>query len=251
MTVLGTATPFPIPGNPCSGYLVRFGDDSLWIDAGNGTFAELQRHVHLEELSAVWISHLHADHFGDMPIAYYAYAFGGVKRTQRLRVAGPTGWAQRISSFVSGDHIHTMSDVFDVFELGVEDLRSIGEISIRSQRLQHNIESYGLRIEAAGLSIVYSGDTGPCQEFIEFAKGGDLLLCEVGVDELLDEERTYHCAPEDAGEIASEARVQRLMLTHLSRTLEPEQALRRAGRFFTGPISVATPDSTVTISRIG
>jgi ribonuclease BN (tRNA processing enzyme) len=230
---------------------VRFGDDSLWIDAGNGTFAELQRHVHLEELSAVWISHLHADHFGDMPIAYYAYAFGGVKRTRRLRVAGPTGWAQRISSFVSGDRIHTMSDVFDVFELGVDDLRSIGEISIRSQRLQHNIESYGLRIEAAGLSIVYSGDTGPCQEFVEFAKGGDLLLCEVGVDELLDEERTYHCAPEDAGEIASEARVQRLMLTHLSRTLEPEQALRRAGRFFTGPISVATPDSTVTISRIG
>ncbi len=251
MTVLGTATPFPTPGNPCSGYLVRFGGDSLWIDAGNGTFAELQRYVQLEELSAVWISHLHADHFGDMPIAYYAYSSGAIERTQKLRVAGPTGWAQRISSFVSSDHIHTMSDVFDVFELGVHDLSSIGGISIRSQRLQHNIESYGLRIEAAGFSIVYSGDTGPCQELIELARGGDLLLCEVGVDELADEERTYHCAPEDAGEIASEARVQRLMLTHMSRTLELEQALSRAGRFFNGPITVATPDSTVTISRLG
>jgi ribonuclease BN (tRNA processing enzyme) len=140
-----------------------------------------------------------------------------------------------------------MSDVFEVHEFGVNEIERIGELTLRSQRLHHNIDSYGLRIEAADGSMVYSGDTGPCQELIELARGADLLLCEVGSDELVEGVRTYHCAPEDAGQIAAAADVQHLMLTHIARNVEPQKALERAAKVFDGPISVALPGSTVLI----
>lgn len=247
LSVLGTATPFPTPGNPCSGYLLLLGNDSLCIDAGTGTFAELQRYVALEELSAIWISHLHAYHFSDMPIAFYAYAFGSITRNRKLPVAGPPGWPQRVSSFVASNEIHTMSDFFDVHEIGINDIDRVGEITLSSQLLQHNIDSYGLRVEAANRSMAYSGDTGPCQELVELADGVDLLLCEVGSDELADRKGTIHCAPEEAGQMATAAHVQRLMLTHISRSLEPQHAIERAAEFFSGPITVAIPGSTFTI----
>ena len=71
-TVLGCATPYPAVGNPCSGYLVASGATRIWMDAGSGTLGPLQEHARLDELDAIWISHLHADHCADLLTAYSA-----------------------------------------------------------------------------------------------------------------------------------------------------------------------------------
>jgi len=175
--------------------LITLGNDSLCIDAGTGTFAELQRYVALEELSAIWISHLHADHFSDMPIVFYAYAFGSITRNRKLPVAGPPGWPQRVSSFVASNEIHTMSDFFDVHEIGINDIDRVGEITLRSHFFSTTLTRMDCELKAANRSMAYSGDTGPCQELVELADGVDLLLCEVGSDELADRKGTIHCAP--------------------------------------------------------
>jgi ribonuclease BN (tRNA processing enzyme) len=126
LSILGTAAPFPVPGNPCSGYLVRYLDDTLWIDAGTGTLMELQRHVSLSDLSALWVSHVHADHFADLPALYYAYKFGNVSRATKLPVIGPRGWAQRISGFVTTNATHDMGSVFQVLEHDVDTRNNVG-----------------------------------------------------------------------------------------------------------------------------
>lgn len=66
LTVLGAGAPYAQPDRSCSGYLLRAGHHSLWVDAGPGTLAALQRFVTLESLSAVWLSHLHAGHAADL-----------------------------------------------------------------------------------------------------------------------------------------------------------------------------------------
>ena len=46
LTVLGCSGSYGAPGRvACSGYLVRDGDTAIWMDCGNGTFANLQQHV--------------------------------------------------------------------------------------------------------------------------------------------------------------------------------------------------------------
>ena len=89
LTVLGTASPHPAPGRPCSGYLLRGGGAEVWVDAGPGTFAELQRHTDPSRLTAIWISHLHADHSADLLAAVYAFAYGGLTPPAPIPVYAP------------------------------------------------------------------------------------------------------------------------------------------------------------------
>lgn len=247
LTVLGTAAPFPTPGNPCSGYLMRYGDSSLWIDAGTGTLLELQRHVSLQGLSAVWISHVHADHFADLPALYYAYAFGDVSRETKLPVIGPRRWAQRVSAFVTNDLPHDMETVFDVLEHEIDELATVGPMQLRGQLVAHNAPSYAVRVECEGHSFVYSGDTGLCPALTDLSRDVDVLLCEVGCSDPEDSRRSVHCTPEDAATMAKEAGVGHLVLTHLAPGLEGGDALHRAQQVYTGTITLARPGLTLNI----
>src|SRR5207245_9396021 len=67
LTVLGCSGSYGAPvGGACSGYVVRAGDAVIWMDCGNGTFANLQQHVNPSDLTAVVISHAPADHCVDI-----------------------------------------------------------------------------------------------------------------------------------------------------------------------------------------
>src|SRR5262245_19848729 len=101
LTVLGSATPYPRPDNPCSGYLVSTADTRLWTDAGTGTLGELQRHVRLEDLDGIWISHLHADHTADLLTAVYGLIFADITLRRPVPVFGPPGLALRIEHFLN------------------------------------------------------------------------------------------------------------------------------------------------------
>ena len=89
VVVLGCATPYAAVGNPCSGYLVSSGGMRIWVDAGSGTLGELQRYVWLDELDAIWISHLHADHSADLLTAYYGALYADITLRAPIPLYGP------------------------------------------------------------------------------------------------------------------------------------------------------------------
>jgi ribonuclease BN (tRNA processing enzyme) len=99
LSVLGTATPYPRPGQPCSGYLLRTPDTAVWIDVGSGTMAELQRHLPLNQIQAIWISHLHPDHYSDL-LAVYNWLVNASPSRPPLPVFGPPGWMGRTASLI-------------------------------------------------------------------------------------------------------------------------------------------------------
>ena len=71
------------------------------MDAGPGTFAELQRHTDPALLTAIWISHLHADHNADLLAAVYGLAYGGLTPPAPIPVHAP-GDCARLSPGSSG-----------------------------------------------------------------------------------------------------------------------------------------------------
>jgi len=73
VTVLGCSGSYPGPGGACSGYLVEGGGTAVWLDAGSGTLANLQKHLSIVELDAVVISHEHVDHWTDLEHLAVAY----------------------------------------------------------------------------------------------------------------------------------------------------------------------------------
>ena len=66
VTVLGCCGSYPGAGGACSGYLVDDGTTRLWLDAGSGTLANLQRHCALDDVDALVLSHEHPDHWADV-----------------------------------------------------------------------------------------------------------------------------------------------------------------------------------------
>lgn len=213
LTILGTSAPYPRPDNPCSGYLVQQGGTSIWVDAGTGTLAELQRHVALDELDAIWISHAHADHSADLLTAYYALRFTDLTLARPVPLIGPPGLVDRMVGFLGHRSAAVIPGVFEVTEMRGWQDRIVGELALSWGPLDHGIPAFGLRVEASGSVLAYSGDSAYCESLVELAEGADLFLCEAGAS-VHPTNGAVHCTPEDAARIANEAGAKRLVLTH-------------------------------------
>ncbi|OLT31769.1 MBL fold metallo-hydrolase [Actinomadura sp. CNU-125] len=239
LTVLGSATPYPRPGNPCSGYLISAGETRLWTDAGSGTLGELRRHVRLDELDGVWISHLHADHAADLLTAYYGLLYADIERAAPLPLFGPPGIADRLAHFLTNTSRRSpVESAFAVHELHDGHRASVGELELTSRAVEHGMPAFALRAEAGGRSLVYSGDCAPCDGLAALVPGADALLCEADGPE----PSPAHHTPEQAGDGAAGAG--RLIVTHVGPFLAPGDAVERAAGRFDGPVEHAEPGAT-------
>ncbi|GGQ48674.1 MBL fold metallo-hydrolase [Streptomyces flaveolus] len=238
LTVLGTASPHPAPGRPCSGYLLRGDGAEVWVDAGAGTFAELQRHTDPARLSAIWISHLHADHTADLLSALYAFAYGGMAPPAPVPVYAPQGCAERLAGFFGRPDTTFLDAFLDFRPLHDGHTARHGGLRLTARAVRHDVEAYGLRAECAGRVLAYSGDTRPCAALTGLARDADLLLCEADIDVHREGEQV-HLTPEDAGDTAREAGARRLLVTHVGPTLTPEAATARAAAAFGGRTATA------------
>jgi ribonuclease BN (tRNA processing enzyme) len=121
--------------------------------------------------------------------------------------------------------------------------------------------SYSYSIEVNGRKIVYTGDTGVSRPLASFAQGADLLVAEVmdydrvaasitrlgfsteAEAALLAHLRASHLSAEEVGQLAAEAGVKKVVLTHLVPGLDTEADTSHYSEgvrlHFSGPVSVA------------
>ena len=249
LTVLGCATPYPSVGNPCSGYLVSCGDTRVWVDAGAGTLGELRRHTSLGDLDAIWISHMHADHTSDLLTAYYGAQYADVKLAAPIPLYGPPGLSDRLADYLTNSEVRSeIGKAFAVHELHDGHRVEIGPLTLTSGAVTHGMPAFAARFEAAGRSLVYSGDAAPCDGLTNLASGCDVLLCEAGDNKAPEGLIPFHHTPEDAGATAASAGARRLIVTHVNHAVPPEQAVARASTRFDGPVECAAPGATYSIS---
>jgi ribonuclease BN (tRNA processing enzyme) len=240
LTVLGSSTPYPVAGNPCSGYLVAERDTTVWLDAGPGTLAELGRTIRLDRLSAIWISHLHADHTSDLLTAFYALRYADLEPAGPLPLYGPPGTAERLRGYLSNKGPAPVEEAFDVHELHDGHEARVGPLLLRTRAVEHGFPAFAVRVESGGSVLAYSGDTAPCAGLDATAAGADLFLCEAD-GPARHGEAAVHLTPEEAGAAAARAGAARLVLTHVGRATAPADAVRRAAAEFTGPVDHAAP----------
>lgn len=247
LTVLGSAGGAPTRTNPASGYLLESGDTAIWIDAGTGTFMELARHIDPGTLSGVVLSHIHVDHCADV-FGLYGYLAFGPSGIVPVPVFGPSGTAEHLSAFARAGEEHVFHTVLDLVDVEEGSEIAIGDVTIRFGRAVHPVPALVTRFDTPGGSLVYSGDTGPGSEVASLAGGADVLLCEasiVGVRS--DQTYPYHLTAAEAGRIAAEAGMPRLIITHLASGVEPDLALEEAAVEFHGSLGLALPGTTFTI----
>lgn len=226
LTVLGSSGGYPAPGNPSSGFYLEHGETRLWLDAGNGTFANLQRHVDFTRVTALVLSHVHPDHCADVYPLHVAIRYG-VEGGFRLPLYCPPGTRETLAPLLLEGGWEEIGRAFDFNEIEEGKTVRIGEARLSFLRTDHPVHTLAMRIETAAGVLTYSADTGPKADLAGFARGSDLLLCEACYQEG-KAGAPVHLTARQAAETAVRAGVRELALTHFWPTLDPEVSLREA-----------------------
>ncbi len=243
LTVIGCSGSYPGPDSPASSYLVEAADgERTWrvlLDLGNGALGRLQRHVDPLTIDAVFLSHLHPDHFFDLSGYYVLRRYHPSGHQPRIPVLGPRGVAKRLANAYGLAEKPGMSQEFDFREYDDQGTYQVGPMSFEVTRVAHPVESYAIKVSHGDRSLVYSGDTGPCRSLVELAEGTDLLLAEAAFREGEDNPKDLHMTGREAAEAAAHAGVGRLVLTHIPPWYDGESALAEARPVFGGPTELA------------
>lgn len=239
LTVLGCSGTFPGPASACSGYLLEHDGYRLVVDLGAGVLGELQRHVGLLDVDAVYVSHLHADHCIDLVAYSYARRYHPGGMPPPLPVFGPPGTRDRIFASYEKPPSEGLEDVYDFREVA-PGTRRLGPFTVTAARVNHPVECHGLRVEAGGRSLAYSGDTGESDALVGLADGVDAFLCEASWTSAEGNPPDIHLSGRQAGEHAAKAGAARLLLTHLVPWSDPQVILAEAAEAFGGPTELVT-----------
>lgn len=253
--------------SPFSNVLVYRGVAHV-IDAGYGaTFKLIEAGVPLTAIGRVFITHHHSDHNIDLgPMLYTAWANG--LRTM-VDAYGPAGLIAHINHYWESNRFDIETriadeDCIDLRKLVAPHEYRAGivldtpEIRVTALRNEHPpiIESYALKFEFGGKTVVFSGDTAYFPALAEFARSADYLIHEVmygpaiealakrfyNAAKLLAHLKASHTLAEDVGRIATAAGVKNLVLSHFvpgdDKTLTAQKWIEAVRTTFSGIIIV-------------
>ena len=246
LTVIGCAGSFPGPDSPASCYLVEHEGFRLVLDLGNGALGVLQRYIDLAEIDAVVLSHLHADHCLDLCGLYVAQRYDPEGPRPRIPVWGPAETPRRMARAYDLPDDPGMSEVFDFREVRSGEHR-IGPFTVTAARVNHPVEAYGLRVEAGGQAIAYSGDTAETPALIELARDVDVALFEASCLESRPAPGV-HLTAREAAEHAQAAGARTLVLTHLVAWNDAHDSVAEARPAFDGELMLASSGLVIDVA---
>ncbi|WP_246243421.1 MBL fold metallo-hydrolase [Amycolatopsis pithecellobii] len=224
----------PADGQASSGYLVETPSARVLLDCGPGIATALSAVSDATLLDAIVISHLHADHCYDLlPIgksllsATMSFPGGPQARADKVRAIPllvPAGARELFDRWAALFPVTTMplldkafERAFDVREYAPGDVFEIRDATIGLHELRHVEPNCGIRVEAGGVALAYTGDTGMTDAAVKLASGADLLLAEATLSHPDRTEHGHLCGG-DAGRIAARAGAGELALTHFACT---------------------------------
>jgi ribonuclease BN (tRNA processing enzyme) len=238
LTVLGSSSAYPAPGGAASGYLVRHDGFNLVMDFGTGALSNVQRHVPLTKIDALVISHEHPDHCLDLYPLWLALFFHP-EGVPPIPLVAPAGVFDRVARLHRNqDEVRDMGERFAVQEVDPGAAVELGPFRVQTRPMRHLVTTIGVRVEADGRSLAYTGDTGPTEEIEHLARGADVLLAE---STWLDGQGTgpFHLTAREAGGHAARAEAGRLVLSHFWPTNEREPSRDQASEAFDRDVVLA------------
>ena len=227
MTPLGSVSPYCKDNKNCPGFLIEYGKYNILLDCGNGISRYLSFPNVLNNLY-VFLSHLHLDHFGDLgTIEYASYVYNKIGLlNEKVKIYTPVSKS-----------MYNNYNYCDYYMINDNSFIKLNDLIITfHNNNSHDIECYMIKIETSKYKIVYTSDIGNryLDDVIDYCKECDLLICDSSL--LIGQYNSNHLHAYEAGLIARDASVKRLMLTHFWPEIDKEKYLEEAKEYFENTI---------------
>ena len=243
LVVLGSGGPRGF-GRAASSYVLLVdGTARILIDVGPGAFVRLgETGIDFKSLDTLLLTHLHIDHTGDLPgfVKSRDLAFD---EPMTFRIYGPSGAGLYPSTTVFVDRLFgdrgayaylrsfrnelrfAITDLPTGVEAPLREVLREGDLHVTSIAVDHDdVPAVAFRVEHAGHAVVVSGDLASKNDNLaRLAAGADLLVYDTAVvDPPGSPKKLYdlHTAPHRIGEVAAQAKVKSLLLSHIPPTVE-------------------------------
>jgi ribonuclease BN (tRNA processing enzyme) len=264
--VLGSGGPELQDKRASSSYLVwKDGQALVLVDAGGGSALRFgESGAQMSQLDVLLFTHYHVDHSADFPALIKSSWFEDRKRP--LPIYGPAGndFMPSTTEFVYdffGEKHGAYRYLSELLMPGEESSYKMqphnvvagstpvaafrsGDLAVYAVRVVHGqVPALAWRVEVGGKFIVFSGDTnGDNPGLAQLALNADLFIAHNAVPEgAVGLERRLHMPPSVIGQIAEDAHVKNLVLSHrMLRTLgKEEQTQSEIKKRYSGPVEFA------------
>jgi ribonuclease Z len=280
VTVLGSGNPWPTRAQASASVLVEVGNperDIFVFDLGTGSIANYASlKLPVNALNKVFITHLHADHMGDILTLGGSLAKVG-RADGPVYVWGPSGTEPRLGTKHFCEAIHealAWDEEAGKGHINPESTKIVGTefdcmktqvvydkngVKVTSFPVIHCISgAVGYRLDFAGLSFAFSGDTRAGWPLVKACEGVDLLIHEcfppaaalaaasgLSIEQATMTLNAIHTSPKAAGKVFSLVKPRLAGLYHT--LLSPQvvsMIFQELGAVYAGPV-VQTQDLTV------
>lgn len=233
VTVLGYYGGYPANGIGTSSYLIESGGYHLLMDCGSGALLSLEKVLDPLQLDAVILSHYHHDHIADVGVLQYYWQLHEQRPNQKtLPIYGNTADPLMLGSL-------TWPHASEGKGYAPADTLHLGPLTITFLPMKHPVPAFGMRIveNSTGETLVFTADTAYIPELVPFADQADLLMTDTNF--FNDKTGTkWHMTAGESGQLAADAHVGQLMLTHLPQTGDLA-VLKREAQAAAGDVPVA------------
>lgn len=215
---IGCGDAFGSGGRFNSCFLVERGEASVLIDCGaSSMIAMRQQGIDPNSIAAIFVTHLHGDHFGGLPFFILDAQFYSRRRTP-LTLVGPPGFGARLEQameiFFPGSAKAARKFAIELHEIAPGETQRFADVELSAVEVRHacGAPALALRLGCDGKVIAYSGDSEWTDALIDIGRDADLFIIEaLSFDKRISQHLDY------AALLANEARIgaRRIILTHL------------------------------------
>jgi ribonuclease Z len=270
----GTGMPTARRSQAATCFLVELGDGQKFLfDIGSGSHANIDSlMIPADFLRKVFITHLHTDHWGDLPSLWAGGWTSG--RTGPLEVWGPSGSREDMGTKYAIEHmlkaynwdymtravtINPIPGDINVHEFDYQGLNEViyqeQGVTIRSFPAVHTGDGpVSFSLEWNGFKIVIGGDSAPNKWYPKYAKGADLAIHEAFMTSPQMMEKygqpaelaarinlTFHTSAQAFGKIMSMVKPRHAVAYHFFNDEDTRYDIYQGIReTYKGPVSMAT-----------
>ena len=183
IVMLGTATNIPDAVNENTHMVLVGGERMVLIDGPANPFSRLlQAGLDPDSLTDIVVTHFHPDHAGGIPLLLMAIGLTGRKMPMNL-YANQHCMERLLRNLQDYDWEKWHWFPVNLITLPEEErflVVDCKEFRLFTTPVKHFIPAIGMRVETAGKTVVYSGDTAPTPALDRLAVGAQIMIHEAG-----------------------------------------------------------------------